>query len=180
MRSAPWHVTGTRTRNVIELLGWRRSSICKHSTPVIHYALDCMSEGATRKKRLSIIDRDKSREIDTRNEQKRPRKRCNRMQFLASCLEALEAMLVPKHPQRLGLQCALMFTHSMNGAKGSEREENRSMHRITPDFVRQPRDGPVGAARKLSPMSHRSIFNSLGCSFTSTTGFIHISSRHQP
>lgn len=100
MRSAPWHVTGTRTRNVIELLGWRRSSICKHSTPVIHYALDCMSEGATRKKRLSIIDRDKSREIDTRNEQKRPRKRCNRMQFLASCLEA---MLAPETSSAFGL-----------------------------------------------------------------------------
>lgn len=51
-------------------------------------------------KSASIIDRDKSREIDTRNEQKRPRKRCNRMQFLASCLEAI---LAPETSTAFGL-----------------------------------------------------------------------------
>lgn len=120
-----------------------------------------MSEGATRKKRLSIIDRDKSREIDTRNEQKRPRKRCNRMQFLASCLEA---MLAPETTTAFGLTMRAYVYTFIEWSEGSEREENRSMHRITPDFVRQPRDGPD--ARKLSAMSHRSILNSLAYSFT--------------
>lgn len=85
-----------------------------------------------RKKRHSIIDRDKSREIDTRNEQKRPRKRCNRMQFLPN--DRLEAKLLFRTTESLGLHCSLVFTYSLNGTE-REREENRSMHRNAPDVA---------------------------------------------
>lgn len=74
----------------------------------------------------SKIDRDKSLEIDTRNEQTSPWYWWNRMlSFSRRC--SCSRMSVG-----FTMRNALLFTHffGTNTNKGREREENRSMHRL--------------------------------------------------
>lgn len=116
-----------------------------------------------RKKRHSIIDRDKSREIDTRNEQKRPRKRCNRMQFLPT---VSRRSFSSERPNRWAYSAHSCLHILWMERKGREKKIGQCIASLPKLPLRDDFNGDARKISRRNPMRHRTLTIPLALSFT--------------